>query len=94
VSDLRVEITDDAKALYIRVDPERKWAKTTVINDFVTVDWDSDDRVIGIEVIGSAAARMLRGMTVALRESAMPEHERALDQAITSLVYTPHGEDR
>jgi len=55
MKNLRVEITDDGSALYVAVDPDGQWAKTTQPDDLITIDWDRQGRVIGVEVIGSAA---------------------------------------
>jgi YD repeat-containing protein len=55
MKDLRIEITDEATALYIAVDPDGVLAKTTQPDELVTIDWDAQGRVIGVEIIGSAA---------------------------------------
>ncbi len=66
MKDLRVEITDDAAALYIAVDPDGLWAKTTRPDDLITIDWDRQGRVIGIEAIGSAAYHAIAALLGAL----------------------------
>lgn len=66
--DLRVEITDDGTALYIAIDPDGKWAKTTQPDDLITIDWDAQGRVIGIEAIGSAARGAIRALIGAVEE--------------------------
>lgn len=67
--DLRVEITDGGTALYVAVDPDGIWAKTTRPDDLITIDWDAQGRVIGIEAIGSAAQRAIGALFSVLRQS-------------------------
>jgi uncharacterized protein YuzE len=53
--DLRIEIADNGNGIYVAVDPDGLWARSSEVDERVTVDWDRQGRVIGIEVAGSAA---------------------------------------
>ncbi len=68
MKDLRVEITDEGAGLYLAVDPDGLWAKTTRPDNLITIDWDRQGRVIGIEAIGSAARNALDALLGALRD--------------------------
>lgn len=83
--DLRVEITDGGTALYLALDPDGIWAKTTRPDDLITVDWDAQGRVIGIEAIGSAAARAIAGLIGGLRQVPAADSE-GLRAALRALI--------
>jgi uncharacterized protein YuzE len=68
MKDLRVEITDGGAGLYLAVDPDGLWAKTTRPDNLITIDWDRQGRVIGIEAIGSAARNALDALVGAIRD--------------------------
>ena len=51
----RVEQYDGGDVLYLAIDPDGVWARSEFPDDLVTVDYDDDDNVIGIEVIGKLA---------------------------------------
>jgi YD repeat-containing protein len=76
MKDLRIEITDEATALYIALDPDGVLAKTTEPDELVAVDWDAQGRVIGVEIIGSAARE-----AVAALANAVLDHEPLDDPA-------------
>lgn len=82
MKNLRVEITDEGSALYVAVDPDGQWAKTTQPDDLITIDWDRQGRVIGIEAIGSAAHSATQALIRAIEEYQARDSEslrRALD---------------
>lgn len=83
--DLRVEITDGGTALYLAIDPDGIWAKTTRPDDLITIDWDAQGRVIGIEAIGSPAQRAIGALFSVLRQSpvADPDELRAAFGALS-----------
>jgi YD repeat-containing protein len=100
MKDLRIEITDAGTGLYVAVDPDGVPAKTTRPDELITVDWDAQGRVIGVEVIGSPA----RAAVVALARSLMdfgpvndPSGVQEAVQAILSpnelAAASPHSRD-
>ena len=85
MKDLRIEITDQGKALYLATDPDGVWAKTTRPDDLVTLDWDAQGRVIGIEAIGSAARDAIAAVVGALKRVPAADQE-ALDSALIAVA--------
>lgn len=85
MKDLRIEITDAGTALYLAVDPDGLWAKTTKPDELITVDWDRQGRVIGIEAIGSAAHRAISALLGAL-DSYPAARRDQLEAALGSLA--------
>jgi YD repeat-containing protein len=84
MKDLRIECTDAGTGLYIAVDPDGVWAKTTRPDELITVDWDAQGRVIGIEVIGSPA----RAAVTALAQSLIAYHPLDDPTAVADAVAT------
>ena len=85
MKDLRVEITDERSALYIALDPDGKWAKTTQPDDLITIDWDRQGRVIGIEAIGSAARHAIQALLRAVADYPVRDPD-GMAQALDSLL--------
>jgi DNA-directed RNA polymerase specialized sigma24 family protein len=87
MKDLRVEITDEGSALYVAVDPDGQWARTTQPDDLITIDWDRQGRVIGVEAIGSAARQAIHALLQAIADYHARDRDsvtRALDSIIGS----------
>lgn len=83
--DLRIEITDKGTALYLAADPDGVWARTTRPDDLVTIDWDAQGRVIGVEAIGSAARNAISACVAALKH--LPaEDSDALHSALDAVT--------
>ena len=65
--------------------PTGSGAKTTQPNDLVTIDWDGQGRVIGVEAIGSAARRAIQALIDAIEGYPARDRDsvrRALDSII------------
>jgi uncharacterized protein YuzE len=92
MKDLRIEITDKGAALYIAVDPDGLWAKTTRPDDLITIDWDRQGRVIGIEAIGSAAREAINALVTALLEAPARDSQAVHDALRTLSDETPSEE--
>jgi YD repeat-containing protein len=84
MKDLRIEITDEGTALYLAIDPDGRWAKTTRPDERITVDWDRQGRVIGIEAIGAPARQAITALLSALSDYAAEDPE-AVSQALEAL---------
>ena len=54
---IRIEQFDGGEVLYIALDPDGVWAKSAFPDDLVTIDYNAQGGVIGIEVLGSMARR-------------------------------------
>ena len=85
MKDLRVEVTDQGTALYLAVDPDGLWARTTQPDTLITVDWDRQGRVIGIEAIGSVARDAIGAMVRTLADYPAADRD-ALQEAIHGLL--------
>jgi YD repeat-containing protein len=86
MKDLRVEITDAGTGLYLAVDPDGVWAKTTRPDELITVDWDAQGRVIGIEVIGAPARDAVTALARSIAEYRPVDDQDAVAQAVTALL--------
>jgi uncharacterized protein YuzE len=52
---IRIEQYDGGEVLYIALDPDGVWAKSEFPDDLVTIDYNAQGGIIGIEVLGSLA---------------------------------------
>jgi uncharacterized protein YuzE len=59
---MRIEQYDGDEVLYLAVDPDGVWAKSEFPHDLITVDFNSDGDIIGIEVIGRLARLAREGV--------------------------------
>jgi uncharacterized protein YuzE len=54
---IRIEQFDGGEVLYIALDPDGIWAKSEFPDELLTVDFNAQGGIIGIEVLGSLARR-------------------------------------
>jgi uncharacterized protein YuzE len=54
---IRIEQYDGGEVLYIALDPDGVWAKSEFPDELLTVDYNAQGGIIGIEAIGSLARR-------------------------------------
>lgn len=52
---IRIEQYDGGEVLYIAFDPDGKWARSEFPDELLTVDYNAQGGVIGVEAIGSLA---------------------------------------
>lgn len=52
---IRIELYDGGEVLYIALDPDGVWAKSEFPDELVTLDYNAQGKLIGVEAIGSAA---------------------------------------
>ena len=70
-----------------------QWAKTTQPDDLVTIDWDGQGRVIGVEAIGSAARRAIQALIDAIE--GYPARDRdSVRRALDSIIGTSSTRQR
>jgi uncharacterized protein YuzE len=62
----RIEHYDDGEVIYMAIDPDGAWAHSQFPADTVTVDFDADDRVIGIEVVGAEKPSLIENLVEVL----------------------------
>lgn len=79
---IRIERFDGERIVYIALDPDGVWARSEFPDDLITVDYNAQGNIIGIEALGSAAQMGAEALIKALvtgRESV----ERALEPLAT-----------
>jgi uncharacterized protein YuzE len=65
----RIEQFDDGPVLYLALDPDGEWARSEFPDDLVTLDYDSEGQLIGIEVIGALAQTARNGLVTTIAGS-------------------------
>ena len=63
---IRVEQFDGGEVLYIALDPDGVWARSEFPDELVTVDYNAQGGLIGIEVLGSLAQRSATAIFTAI----------------------------
>jgi len=78
----RIELFDGGEVLYVALDPDGVWDRSEFPHELVTLDYNANGRLIGIEAIGSAAKAaaqsLIGGVTDAAPESNQLREELAL----------------
>lgn len=82
--DLRIEVLDDGGGLYIAVDPDGIWARSTELDETITADWDAQGRILGLEVAGSTAKEALGGLLSGLTRADI-DHPEALRDVFNAI---------
>lgn len=52
---IRIEQYDGGEVLYVALDPDGVWARSEFPDELVTVDYNAQGGIIGVEAIGSLA---------------------------------------
>jgi uncharacterized protein YuzE len=52
---IRIEQYDGGEVLYIALDPDGVWAKSEFPDDLITIDYNAQGGIIGVELLGSLA---------------------------------------
>lgn len=63
---IRIEQFDGGEVLYVAVDPDGVWASSDFPDELVTVDYNAQGKIIGIEVVGSAATEGAEALIAAI----------------------------
>jgi uncharacterized protein YuzE len=79
---VRIEQYDGGEVLYIALDPDGVWAKSDFPDELVTIDYNAQGGVIGIEVLGSAARSAAKALIDAVRSDESLEHRDAINRAL------------
>jgi uncharacterized protein YuzE len=53
--EMKMDFYTESEAVYITFQKKGKWAKSQHPHELLTLDFDNEDRLIGIEAIGSLA---------------------------------------
>jgi uncharacterized protein YuzE len=93
MKDLRIEVTDEGGGLYLAIDPDGVWSKTSRPDNFITIDWDRQGRVIGVELVGSAANRAISALVKTIAEYPAADQE-SVRAALSGLTQPTTGTTR
>lgn len=66
----RIEHFDQGVVVYVALDPDGLWARSNFPHPLITVDYDSDDQIIGVCAIGPRVSPTLRAYDAWLAEGA------------------------
>ncbi len=84
---IRIEQFDGGEVLYVALDPDGVWAKSDFPDELLTVDYNAQGGVIGIELIGSLAREAADALVDTMRNNkSLLDHEavqRALKPVLT-----------
>jgi uncharacterized protein YuzE len=83
---IRIEQYDGGEVLYIATDPDGIWAKSEFPDELVTIDYNAQGGIIGIEVIGSLARASATAVIDAFVGAEQVEDREALMTALKPLV--------
>jgi uncharacterized protein YuzE len=78
---VRIEQFDGGEVLYIALDPDGVWARSEFPDELVTVDFNAQGGVIGVELVGSlarAGAGAMLDAVLSARELGDPEAVKKL----------------
>jgi len=75
---MRIERHDDGEVLYLALDTAGDWARSEFPDELVTLDYNSVGELIGVEVVGSAAAAGMEALVNAVTSSKGVKNGRAL----------------
>jgi uncharacterized protein YuzE len=83
---IRIEQFDGGEVLYVALDPDGVWAKSEFPDELLTIDYNAQGGIIGIEALGTIARRGAEAIISALleaRELAAPEDVK---ESLSSLL--------
>ena len=85
---IRIEQFDGGEVLYIALDPDGVWAKSDFPDELLTIDYNSQGRIIGIEALGSIARHGAEAIILALLEAKELAAPEAVKESLSSLLAT------
>jgi uncharacterized protein YuzE len=83
---IRIEQYDGGEVLYIALDTDGVWAKSEFPDELLTVDYNAQGGVIGIEVIGSLARTGASALLHALSSDANLENPAAIKRLLQPIA--------
>lgn len=83
---IRIEQYDGGEVLYIALDPDGVWAKSEFPDELVTIDYNAQGGIIGIEAIGSLARLGAAALINAFVSADRLDDPEALKTALKPLV--------
>jgi uncharacterized protein YuzE len=79
---IRIEQFDGGEVLYLALDPDGVWARSEFPDELVTVDYNAQGGIIGIELLGSIARSGADALLAALREANGVQNRDAVQQVL------------
>lgn len=80
---IRIEQYDGGESLYVALDPDGAWARSEFPSEVVTLDYNAQGGLIGVEILGSLA----KSAAAALFASVVgPDADDALKAKLASVV--------
>src|SRR5687767_10442974 len=83
---IRIEQFDGGEVLYIALDPDGVWARSEFPDALITVDYNAQGSIIGIEALGSIAQRGAEAIISALLVHDDPGARHAVEDALAPLT--------
>lgn len=65
---IRIEQFDGGEVVYIALDPDGTWARSDFPSELLTLDYNAQGGLIGLELVGSLAQRAATAMVGTLLE--------------------------
>jgi uncharacterized protein YuzE len=78
----RIESYDDGPVMYLAVDPDGAWARSEFPDALMTIDYDEDHRIIGVELIGELAQDAREGLWRAVTAAKSLSDPTAVTEAL------------
>jgi uncharacterized protein YuzE len=83
---IRIEQFDGGDVLYIALDADGVWAKSEFPDELVTIDYNAQGAIIGIEALGSLAQRGAEALIQVLIEAKDVAAPEAVREALAPIV--------
>lgn len=80
---IRIEQYDGGEVLYLALDPDGAWSHSEFPDELITLDYNSQGGLIGMELVGSVARRSASGLLEALVGS---EADQDLREKISAVL--------
>jgi uncharacterized protein YuzE len=81
---IRIEQYDGGEALYLALDPDGAWAQSEFPEELVTLDYNAQGGLIGIEMVGSAAEKAAASLLGSLLDNSASVELREKLVALTT----------
>jgi uncharacterized protein YuzE len=83
---VRIEQFDGGEVLYVALDPDGVWARSEFPDELLTIDYNAQGSLIGIEIIGSLARRGAQAIVRAIVDAKEVASTDAVRKALESLA--------
>lgn len=84
---IRIEQYDGGEVLYVALDPDGVWAKSEFPDELVTIDYNAQGGIIGVELLGSLARASAGAVFDTFLEAVEIGNRQALKKALAPVVH-------